>query len=354
MNAPKPKTFDYVWVLRCSGTNENRNPECAIIPNVSSKGIKPLVEVVDTEILHRFSRLLRAKYGEVMVDLPYYLLEADNKFSDSISNIFRQYPDQADFFHKNKSMVDIPVVSAQHIGNRDYDSENAIMQRIKGEFEKVAVRVRVPSFNLGMATTIKRSYESLVNNMHKSDLLLLDVFDISGYESQINSNLELMSDIGKKQNINVFVLNAFEPVDTGHNYGPLFSFRYGLDGFGDFATEKRYPQAGGRAAKKIIRYYLWEKFILKEIKRDDYNIAAATLKASRFWSNHSSHISSCSACNDVQHNRFNRGHTFWKKFRVIHYLHCIGNETRLKYSTTSTDQDLDPDGYDILFNVEEE
>jgi len=121
----------------------------------------------------------------------------------------------------------------------------------------------------------------------------------------------------------------------------------------DFATEKRFPPAGGRAQRRIIRYYYWDRFMLKEIARRKYHFAADQLKKSRYWANHTSHISSCNACTEVQNNLYNEGHVFWKRFRILHYLNSILNETKQQFSLATSSEDLDPDGYDLVYNIGE-
>lgn len=345
--------FQYIWVLRCSGTDENRNVEYRLTPEAPVKGIKPLIEVVSIDIFSRFASLLRRKYGEVMVDFPLYLLESGNRFYESVQDLRTQYPNPISFFQAFKSSIDIPVISASHTGILDYGVESSFVQNMKKDFGKLAVRARVPTFDLSRTPTILDSYQSLLNSMDKNDILLLDVFSMSGIENQINLNLELMSRLGKEKNLELFVLNAFEPFESRHNYGPIFSYRYGLDGFGDLATERRFPLAGGRAQKRIIRYYYWDRYILMEIANVNYHSAASQLRNSSYWVNHAHHIPSCNVCNEVNNNFYNEGHSYWKRFRILHYLNSITNETRQQYTSATSDEDLDPDGYDTLFNVGE-
>lgn len=344
------KHFDYIWVLRCSGKNQNRNVEYRMIPNVPTARITPLLEVIDTTLLHTFTYSLRTKYGKVMVDFPSYLLEASNKFSEDIAELKAQYTTTENFFKSNKSAIDIPVISAQHIGFGDYSDENSILLNVKDDFEKVAVRIRVPTYDLSGTTDILNSYKTLLGNMSIGDILLLDIFSMSGSESNIDSNIQLMTTIAKEHGLNISVLNAFEPVNASHNYGPIFSYRYKLSGFGDFATEKRYPSSGGPGENKIIRHYDWTRFVLREYKEKNYSTAASTLRSSNCWRNHPDHVLGCTACSDaaVTHSE---GHSYWKSFRVLHYLHSIANETQHKYNSVTSDQDLDPDGYDNLFSV---
>lgn len=347
------KSFEYIWVLRCSGTNVNRNVEYRLTPQAPADGIRPLIEVVDVGIFRRFATSLRRKYGEILVDFPLYLLESSNKFFESIQELSRRYSNQTSFFQSFQSLIDIPVVSASQMGILDYNAERSILQNMKQHFERLAVRVRVPTFDLSRAQTILGSYQSLLATMTEADLLLFDVFSMSGVENQINLNLELMSRLGKEKNLELFVLNAFEPFDLRHNYGPIFSYRYDLNGFGDLATEKRFPPAGGRAQRRIIRYYYWDRYMLKEIARTNYHLAALQLRNSPYWANHAHHIPSCNVCGEVNNNRYNEGHSYWKRFRMLHYLNSITNETRKQFTLATSDEDLDPDGFDILFNVGE-
>ena len=347
------KTFDYIWIIRCAGTNVNRNVEYRLIPEAPQNDIRPLLEAVNEDIFATFASRLRQKYGEIMVDFPLYLLESSNKFFDAVQRLSKTYPNQEDFFRKYKSMIDIPVVSAKHIGILDYKAEENRLSNVKQEFEKVAVRVRVPTFNLQMAPTILGSYRSLLSKMGVNDILLLDIFNFLGIENQVNMNLELMSNLGRKKNLEVFALNAFEPFDLRHNYGPLFSYSFGLDGFGDFATEKRFPAAGGRAKRRIIRYYFWDRYTLKEFAHTSYHLAASQIKGANYWNNHQAHVTSCNVCTEIQNNQHNEGHSFWKKFRIVHYINSIQNETRQQFSQAISAEDLDPDGYDLIYNISE-
>lgn len=347
------RVFDYIWIVRCSGTNVNYNVEYRLTPQAPQTGTRPLIEVINENIFNRFAILLRRKYGEIMVDFPLYLLESSNKFFESFQELSNRYQNQMVFFQNFKSLIDIPVVSASQIGTLDYKIEENSLQNVKKEFERVGVRVRVPTFDLRRTPTILDSYKSLLSTMEDNDLLLLDVFTIMGVEYQIQMNLQLMTTLGKEQNLEIFVLNAFTPFDLGHNFGPLFSYLFDLDGFGDFATEKRFPAAGGRAQRRIIRYYYWDRYMLKEMARINYHLAVSQLKNSRYWINHLAHVSSCNICNEIQNNRYNESHSFWKGFRILHYLNSIFNETRQQFSQAISAEDLDPDGYDLIYYVSE-
>lgn len=154
-------TFDYIWILRCSGQNESRNVECGMVPYAPRAGIKPLIEVVDGHVLRKLVTLLRNKYGKVMVDYPLYLLEFSSKFSESMSQLKNDYPDQEQFFRSFQRLIDIPVVSAQHVSVVDFVEENTVLMSLKKLFNIVAVRVRVPTYDLSAIPTILDSYKAL-------------------------------------------------------------------------------------------------------------------------------------------------------------------------------------------------
>lgn len=168
--------FDYIWIIRCSGTNVDYNVEYRLTPQAPENNLRPLIEVVNVGIFNRFAARLRRKYGEILVDYPLYLLESSNKFFESVQELSTQYTDHIAFFQSLGNLVDIPVVSASQVGILDYNVENKILREMKQHFDRLAVRVRVPTFDLSRAPTILGSYRSLLSIMEESDLLLLDVF----------------------------------------------------------------------------------------------------------------------------------------------------------------------------------
>jgi hypothetical protein len=349
MSATSP-TFKYNWVIRCNGKKENKSPEYRMISEAPGSGITPVLEVIDSTLLRPFVYKLKAKYGTVLIDFPLYLLESSSKFDENIKASEAEYGTAENFFNDNKAVIDIPVVSARYNGFVNFDKENQLLLALKKTFGKVAVRVRVPTYDLSETTGALSTYKELLINLSHNDILLLDVFNLSGSEGSIDLNLRLMTGLGKKVGIDMSILNAFIPQNGNHNYGPLFSYRYCLSGFGDFATERRYPPGGGQGEHKIVRYYDWNRFVLREYREASYAEAAAALRSSNCWQNNPHHVSACFACSEATKTD-SEGHTYWKAFRVLHYLHSITNETKRKYNSVTSDQDLDPDGYDTLFNV---
>ncbi len=163
------RDFNYIWIVRCKGGSVNRNVECRLTPQAPTNGLKPLIEVVDLDLFQAFTNHMRKKFSEIMVDFPLYLLERHNKFSDSVQELVAVFPDPTKFFVKYKSYIDIPVVSANHSVLLDYNLEKRFLQNLKPYFEKLAVRVRVPTVDLREATGILSSYNSLLDVMRKND-----------------------------------------------------------------------------------------------------------------------------------------------------------------------------------------
>jgi len=344
----------YLWILRCvGGENINRSVEYKLIDEAPKGEIIPLLEVINEVHLSNFYPKLKRKYGEVWVDLPYYLSEHSNKFQESVDGLITSYKSSpATFFLTHKNNLDVPVVSAPD--SYSFDSERAIYNSIKDEFYKIAVRVRVPTVDI--TTAMESSLKQLVNAMRIEDVLLLDVFQFSSVESQVTSNIKKMNNIAQQKNIGVYVLNAFETFQANcHNYGPLLTAYFSLVGFGDFATEERFKPArawGGRAS--IIRYYVPSSYDLWFCKeKAGYDSAKGKLVKSGHWANTSTtqHRSRCTVCDEVNKNKHNKDHIYWKRFKILHYLNCIANEMITQHVPVNTAEDLDPDGYNTIVKL---
>lgn len=349
--------YDYIWIIRCSGSRINSNVEYRLLPEAPDTNITPLLEVIDQSIFHPFRTSLRRRYNVVFVEFPAYLNEQGNKFRVKPNTTLRNYTNCIDFFNSISLGTDIPVVSAYHDPRDiliDYSIESRLLERIIDEISEVAVRTRIPSVNLRNTDSLN-SYNNLLDILNGRGSLFLDIYNLSSGFVQKISNLRLMCNLAINQGIPVYVFNAFEPRDMAHNFGPFFSKYYDLKGFGDFATELRFPRSVRidrpyREVRKTIRFYNWNRFILKDFSDYAYNGALSQLTTSRLWINNNAHISSCPVCRDVSLGLYNRSRIYWKAFRIQHYLHCITNETFSNYATSSNAEDMDPDGYDMFFN----
>ena len=197
----------------------------------------------------------------------------------------------------------------------------------------------------------------MLNNLDTSDTLFIDIYNVGSLIQQRLSNLDFIID-NTPQNINnIFILNAFDPDHLGHNYGPYLARHFNVRGFGDFATEKRYPHKVKRSPRvrqyrRNIHYYNWNRFELYTFSEyDSYLRTANILRSSGIWRSNPNHIRNCPACRQVENGECNNWTVYWKEFRIKHYIYSIINDTRAADNGTQSAEDLDPIGHDTLFNV---
>jgi|GEM_PF-5038709 len=348
--------FTYLWIIRCGGSERlNRNVEYKLIREAPNDIIIPLVEVINENNFGNFHYILKGKYGEVWVDLPYYLAEHSNSFESDVIKLKSRYISPRDFFLTHKNYVDVPVISAPF--SHSFDQEKKFYESIKEEFDKIAVRIRVPTYDI---SNILDSFNKLIKAMRPEDVLLLDVFRFSRVESQIVSNIRKIIRIARQKNIDLFILNAFDTKQENcHNYGPLLTAYFSLNGFGDFATDERYRSKGGSGAStKIIRYYDPSSFTLRFFteKTTRYEGAKEKLISSGYWAtiSDSQHQKRCRVCREVANNLNRNDPSYWRRFRILHYLNCLVHETVSQYYSANTPEDLDPDGYNVIVNLQGE
>ena len=353
------RNFQYMWILRGGST---RSVEFNLIPYLTDKTLLPLLEVTDDQTVLAFAGRLTSNFREVFVDVPRYLLDRSNKFQEALRELLRAYPDPVDFLVTLKSWMNwpplpssgsspfIPVASSHgNVVSPDYSDQIIMVRSLSGQFSPIAVRVAVPQLTITNIASTNNSYTSLLQQLPRNSYVLLDVPVISGYVPVAALNIREMSLRARQMGHKVFVLNAFDPFPTGHNFGPYFAFENQLEGFGDFATEPRIPlEGGGGYSTSIIKYYDHERFRIEEFRGNGYQDAENRLTASTIWQHQSSHRSNCRACLEVEHSNYQVSPAYWKQFRIEHYITCIVNDTQNLYGTVTSGPDLDPIGQDII------
>jgi len=354
--------LNYIWVLRCSGSSPGHSGEYRTIDYIPRNSLTPLMEIIDEGVWNRYYGALSRQFGEVYVELPLYLNEKNNKWWNEGDNRCRNINDHSclDFFNTNEDRLDIPVVSWWH-NNReirlDYSPETQLLAEIKTNFEKVGVRIGLPSYDIQNVPLTRASLLTLLNSLDASDTLFIDVYAVGSLIQQRLSNLSFTIDHIPSHVQNIFILNAFEPDHMGHNYGPYLKRHYNLMGFGDFATEHRFPVSVKRDPRvrrfrRNIQYYNWNRFELYTFSEyDSYERTASVMRSSGIWQANPDHIHSCPACSRVASGDYNNWTVYWKEFRIKHYINSIVNETRINNDNARTAEDLDPIGHDNLFNL---
>ena len=354
--------LNYTWILRCSGSSPGHSSEFRTIPNIPRNSLLPIVEIIDEVAWDRYYDALSRQFGAVYVELPLYLNERRNKWWSDSEGQCRNINSQSclDFFIGNDHRIDVPVVSSQHDNRNirlDYSVENQLFSQIKDNFNRVGLRIGLPTYDIQSVPTSRTSLVNLLSNMTSSDTLFVDIFNVGSLIQQRLSNLAFVINNTPEQVDHIYILNAFNPDNGEHNFGPYLARYFNVKGFGDFATEKRFPakvRIGPRIRtfRRNIHFYNWNRFELYTFSEyDSYDRALAHLRSSGVWRNNSDHRARCPACNRIETSDTNNSHNYWKEFRIKHYLYSIVTDTRINDNGIQTAEDLDPIGHDNLFNV---
>jgi len=354
--------LDYSWIIRCSGSSPGHCGEFRTIGSIPRNSLLPLLEVIDDGVWDRYYYELNRRFGAVYVELPLYLNERRNKWWNEGDNKCRNINDQncVDFFSNNDHRLDIPVVSWGHNDRNirlDFSAETQLLSNVKDNFDHVGLRIGLPSYDIQSLPLTSTSLINLLGSLDSSDTLFIDIFSVGSLIQQRLSNLTYVLRNIPSTVDNIYILNAFEPDHMSHNYGPYLARHFNIRGFGDFATEHRFPAKMKRPPdaepyRRNIHYYNWNRFELYTFSEyDSYKRAAAVMRSSGIWQSNAAHLQNCPACVRVENDDYNNWTVYWKEFRIKHYIYSILNETRLNVNDTRTAEDLDPIGHDNVFNL---
>ncbi|MFH1229706.1 MAG: hypothetical protein V1678_04770, partial [Candidatus Aenigmatarchaeota archaeon] len=251
----------------------------------------------------------------------------------------------------NKGWIKIPVASSEENTDEAYEKLLITFNELKKTFPRIAVRIFVS--HIQVTPHQEAQLRVISDNLRKDDIILLDVIAFEGVEQPVLSNVKTICSLLPAGN-EKHILNAFDiRTNRGevHNYGPLLAKHLGFNGFGDFATSLRYEPKGGRQGKKIIRYYVGDSNNkLVHFVDTAFSRSLSLLKASAYWTQAigRGHNKNCAGC--LITATPNESMTFWKKFRILHYIFSILNDTLPHMNSHKNPQDIDTDGYANLYN----
>lgn len=342
-HADKIYSMRYIPILRL-GTTEH-----GILMDDLSRNLQmlPHLEVANLDLFRRNIQAINSRFGDVLVELPEYLAERTNKHQESVQNILNQY-EQVDFYTNFQSQIGIPVVSCMK-SRRDYSVLLDRFRSLRDQFDRVAVRCFV--YQPVLTITQLRNLTSLFEDLRNEDIILFDILKFLRIErrqiQKLRRILETMSYLAPESD--AYILNAL--CSDLHNYGPLLANILDLNGFGDFSTTRRFEASGGRGAlPKIIRYYYSSSHELIRFEHDtSYLVAVQDLTNSSYWDNNVSggHLGYCNVCNEIHSNQHNNAPVYWKRYRIVHYIKSVVNETLPSIPGTDP-RSLDIDGYDRI------
>lgn len=301
----------------------------------SNSSLFPLIEITDEDDLANLVTYRRVA-GEIMVELPIYLLPSADQNSQNVRDTYQDNnSDLAEFYRNELDASDVPVITGLSDRPVDYSNLLGRYRDVISDFSKVAVRIFVRSVELDNRQI--SDLRTLLSNVRDQDIVLLDQVDVSGFEHPAYSNLQTLAD--EIQGNDTFMLNAFKYDESPHNYGPVLTVDLDFNGFGDFGINRRFnPPMGGGPPTVYIRHYLEDMCELEDFSGDDYGEAFTSLRASPHFNQNHCHFCSNEAMSG------NRDHSTWKRFRMGHYMDCILDDTLARMETQSIDE-IDSSGY---------
>lgn len=335
----------------------------------NTENLTPLLEITDNETFEESISNLCKKFNKIMVELPLYLSTRPNKHQSGVLDIINEYEStegdsQVAFYkdyQKDKKMnllkedyLDLgftPVISTIP-SNTTYSDFLKKYNDLKDSFNEIAFRLFVYSTEITDAQ--KENIQNIVNSIRDTDFILLDVLGFENVEVRTRNNLEEIIKLFDKNEI--YILNAFD-YDGGkntHNYSPLLSKELKTTGFGDFATIPRIEAGGGGGAQtKKIRFYNYNtNNLMHFIHETSFQGAIPQLEQSEYWKelkdDEENHLAICSYCNSIEQKTYNYSQSWWKKYRIMHYINSIMNHTIPNMSKYDNSEDFDPDGYNDI------
>jgi len=315
--------------------------------------VKPLIEVIEDDDLNNIPHYT-ARYDEVFVDFPRYLVDRDNMHSDDVGDLINAYSnDPVTFYRRNSNRDYTPVISGSldpisHSGFEQY------IQDLTADFSRLCVRLFVPVDEYTQAE--KDELKNIINATRDEDAILADAPDVAELSDGIRPNIEFIKNQLGQQDFYVFDL--FEPRgEVNYNYGLVMGKYADVDGVGDFAIEPRFQQDIPDAAfqhipKRVRQYESPHHSVSTTEDSDNYvNAVETMIQTGDLDQNH------CPACQelydefqDVQAdpNRKDLDAGFVKQMRMNHYTYSVLNQEFPDMDAAADAKDFDKDGYDDI------
>lgn len=336
--------------------------ELKILERIPTGNIFPLLEIVDLKTFGNINNVRSRFKNKIMVDLPRHLMQGENKHFGGVMSIFQSFGGnnfsslQTDFYKKNSSKIDIPVVSSTRADIPNYKELVDGFKAIQIDFPTIAVRIFVNAIDIRQSPASVKELELLAGTLRESDIILLDVVSFDGVESYIMRNLgNVIKIFSGSKTKRVVILNAFDSDGDWrkdpHNYAPLLAKHFGILGFGDLATIPRIENAGGSSTTtSVIRFFSPWDVQLINFKSSSFLKAKQDLIKSHVWqkSTNNGHFKSCPYCQEV-FKKDTEWKTFWKFFRIEHHINCMITDiipNMIKFGNT---QDFDMIGFNNIF-----
>lgn len=274
----------------------------------------PLVEITDENDLNTLWPYKRAG-DEVLVELPQYLTEQENKYRDAVSELINQHGSIPDFYRSEVSKEYIPVVSGSN-DSTDYSEHLSMYRDVREDFDQLAIRLLLRQPAVPLTENQRETLEELAEEVREGDIVLFDFADNS-VADPILDDVEYLS--GLFENSENAVLNAFDAYDDQpYNHSPHIADDIGAFAFGDFGISHRFKPAEGFNPPSVShRHYYPNHSTVEVFPGDDYEEAANELREWAEWDDN--HCESC----QLAANTNNYDANTWAQIKMGHYFHSV-------------------------------
>ncbi|MUV49293.1 hypothetical protein [Haloarcula sp. CBA1122] len=309
----------------------------SLLGNVSPNQVMPVIEIIDEDDFNHLDSY-REFERDLMIDLPRYLVPRNNKHQDDVDTIVSNYSSVADFYRQNVDNDDVPVVSGDAEPPIDYSQLTSLYNQLENDYDRLAIRIFVGLRQFDHQQ--EQQIRDLVSQLRDDDLVLIDLVDTAGFDSDAYRNAETI--VGLLDSQETYILNAFKYDESNHNYGPVAAKELDISGFGDFVINQRFPQEMNfRPPTQYIRMFNTDTMELENFGGDGYDNAYNQMRNSNGLD-----PDHCEYCRQADSDP-NWGPNFWKRVRMGHYISEVLDET-LDRMESQTSPNLDSHGYDEI------
>lgn len=276
----------------------------------------PLVEVTDEDDLNAL-RAYRDVGEAVMIELPRYLTEQENKYREPVSELIEDYEGIAEFYRSKVDSKYVPVVSGSN-SPVDYSEHLSMYRDLREDFDRLAVRLILRNPSESLTDLQSDTLEELGTEVRDEDTLLFDIGDNSITEPLLE-DLEYLSEVFKTPT--KAVLNAFDAYnERPNNQSPHIAEDIRASAFGDFGINKRFkPNPDDAFAPPSVkhRHYVPNHSTVEVFKGDTYKEAAESLSEWSEWD--ASHCEGCHRAASTNNYDVNT----WVQIKMEHYFRSI-------------------------------
>jgi hypothetical protein len=287
----------------------------------------PIIEVTEESDLDNLNSYAQAG-SPVLVDAPRYLTETEepNDLTEDVDDLLSSAGGSVEFLKENSNQIEVPVASGSLDSPSDYTGLNEYYDSLSDTYDRVALRVFIPSAEL--EDWQLEDLRSLEDEIDSEDIVLLDYFQSGnlGPPGTGRENLITASSIFEDHlRIILDAFNVFKGVN--YNFGPAIANEAGVEGFGDFAVNQRYPPAEdipmGLHDTRTIRHYDFDDREIAEFEGEGFNGANSAYEDLSSWDKWNP--DHCEFCEEAAAEN-SEGFGFWKRVRVGHYIDSVLEE----------------------------